>query len=166
MNGHPLNTPRPRDQVAPAKDLAAHREMLHSVLAHPQLMPDEALNHITDYVALNQPKMPFSNISGYVEPEAPVRGAVTSGGSVDIGSGFSASASGTGVYTVTYDEAYDSSPVVVVSPTGTHFAAVVSASSQTQFTVRTYKINPNSDPTQIGVAANSGFMFFAMSTEG
>lgn len=47
-----------------------------------------------------------------------VRGAVTSGGGVSYGSGFSVARSGTSTYTLTFNPALPTAPVVVVSVLG------------------------------------------------
>lgn len=85
-----------------------------------------------------------------------MRGSVTSAGAVGSGSGFSASSGGAGLYTVTFDKAFDSAPYVFLQTviSGGVRAPTVATATASGFTVEVRN--------DAGVLANAPFVFEAV----
>lgn len=82
-----------------------------------------------------------------------VSGIVSSGGSVTAGSGFTATRNSAGDYTVTFNTAFSSTPVVVMTGTAGFLMGNIAAASASSFEV----IFKNTS----GTATDSGFHFMA-----
>lgn len=86
-----------------------------------------------------------------------VSGGVSSGGSVDNGSGFTSAKNSTGNYTVTFDDAFSLAPDVVTTGKGTAPLTRLSAVSTTAFTLETFNT--------AGMNVDSAFTFIAHRSE-
>lgn len=57
--------PQQTDSTAKGVDLQALRQRLKDLFAHPELLPNDFLSFVTDFVSVNQPVIPISQINGF-----------------------------------------------------------------------------------------------------
>lgn len=91
-----------------------------------------------------------------------VRGSVTSAGVVNLGSGFTASRSSTGVYTVTFSSAFSSVPIVVFSQNGAATGNVTAVGFVNGITTTTTTIQFFNATSAASVDAPFAFVAYAV----
>jgi len=85
---------------------------------------------------------------------APIRGLVTSTGTITLGSGFSVATTGTGLYTITFTVPLPNTPVVVPSVFNSSGEATYTFASTAEVKISTFNT--------AGAATNQAFSFIAI----
>ena len=147
----------PSNPETTSEDVKLMQRVLTAAMQNPNLIPDQFMSYILDWIQTQRLIVPLGQVFGY-QRLVGIRGSIALGGTTASGNGFTSSRSGTGVYVITFDTAFTSIPVVVVTAsTSSPRFATLNTVSTTSATISMW--------SDSGVATDASFNFWAFPAE-
>ncbi len=141
----------PTSDVTSNSDYQTAVRLLTALGQNPQGIPQSIMGYLVDFIGVNQPTIPISQVVGYKAQSAITGTIPAAGNTATAGTGFTYThTNGTGIYIFTFTTTFPAPPIVLVqcnAGSGNRITADVTSVTASGFTV-VFRNSP--DPNTVG----------------